>query len=178
MADQDVDKHNKTSNLSEKVVAEVDNKSFYNKYFPTDRKTYNLRIPFVGLILSVCTVYLLTICIFNREEIYLPQCLLIFIAAALGFELYYGLKIRDRQQFTPWIIFKVIELLFTFVAIVGLVLNWRWNVTLLSCALILFALNGWITCTVINTSLKMSPGCKNKSHVPDDDSVDKTYNVV
>ncbi|KAJ3665418.1 hypothetical protein Zmor_000914 [Zophobas morio] len=169
MAKPEVEMPNKSLYLS-KTVIEV--KSFYNKHFPTDRKTYNLRVPFVGLILSICTVYLLPLYVFKHEEIILPQCLLIFIAIGVGYELYYGLKIGDRKQFTPWIILKVIELLFTLVINIWLMMDLWFFLPIVVYAWILFVLNGLVTYTVINKSFKMFRGSGNKSNIPDEDNFD------
>ncbi|XP_063923373.1 uncharacterized protein LOC135137609 [Zophobas morio] len=175
MADPAVKAQNICSKLSQKVV-EV--KSFYNKHFPTDRRTYNLRVPLVGLILSVLTIHFVTNFFmvrryFRHEDTdNLVKYLLIFISAALGYELYYGLLIGDRKQFTPWILGKLIELCFTFATIIYIIVDYwsilRFCVPQLCYGLIVFALNGLVTYVVTSTSLRQFRGHGRKTDIPEE----------
>jgi hypothetical protein len=103
----DVDKHSEVT--QQKMNDKSDNiqmlskkwigvKSFYNKHFPTDRRSYNLRVPFVGLVVSVLSMHFVISELgdhwyFKDEKNLILLYLYVFVSAALSYELYYGLKI-------------------------------------------------------------------------------------
>ncbi|XP_045461872.1 uncharacterized protein LOC123671988 isoform X2 [Harmonia axyridis] len=94
---------------------------FYNKHFPTDKDSYAVRFSVVGLALSLCSLQVF----FNlqwkeyreRREFYIWALILLLSSATYG--LYYGMKIGDRKQFTPWMIFKIIEIITTTISLVN-----------------------------------------------------------
>lgn len=90
-------------------------KSFYNNHFPTDKKTFTYRIPAVGFILSILS-YQYCVYFFVDFSRAFPLFAMAYIITALllAVELYWGLTIGDRKQYTPWIILKILEIAATF----------------------------------------------------------------
>ncbi|XP_044767141.1 uncharacterized protein LOC123323021 isoform X2 [Coccinella septempunctata] len=74
---------------------------FYNRHFPTDKDSYAVRLPIIALWHDYR----------ERREYYIWALIVLISASTYG--LYYGIKIGDRKQFTPWIIFKIIEIIST-----------------------------------------------------------------
>ncbi|KAJ3631900.1 hypothetical protein MTP99_013003 [Tenebrio molitor] len=164
-------KSNKTTKLSEKCVVV---KSFYNKHFPTDRRTYNWRVPFVGLVLSILSMHFVTTefairwYMSNRENHILLH-LYVFVSAALSYELHYGLKIGDRKQYTPWLLLKLVEIFLTLATIIYILVDHPWHLNI-SAPLIIYGivvsiLNGLTTYIVGSTSLKQLRGHLAKENV-------------
>ncbi|KYB27891.1 hypothetical protein TcasGA2_TC032779 [Tribolium castaneum] len=160
-------------------------RSFYNKHFPTDRRTFNLRLPFVGLILSVLALHFVTSefavrWYFGREINDLARYCYIFAAAGVGFELYYGLKIGDRKQYTPWILLKFVELGFICATIIYIFVDSRNHLNSASAAIIygfiLLVLNGFVTYIVTSASWRQFHGKPTKTDV--DENIYETYDDV
>ncbi|XP_045461869.1 uncharacterized protein LOC123671987 [Harmonia axyridis] len=93
----------------------IELRMFYNKHFPTDKDSYAVRFSVVGLALSFCSLQLFLNLQWKEkretQEFYIWALIVLLSSAAYG--LYYGMKIGDRKQFTPWIIFKSIEIVTT-----------------------------------------------------------------
>ncbi|XP_044254164.1 uncharacterized protein LOC123004793 [Tribolium madens] len=175
-------KNAEKSKFSQKCV-EV--RSFYNKHFPTDRRTFNFRLPFVGLILSVLGLHFVTSefavqWYFQREINDLARYCYIFAAAGVGYELYYGLKIGDRKQYTPWILLKFIELCFIFATIIYIFVDSRNRLNLKAAVIvygfILLVLNGFVTYIVTSTSWRQFHGNAPKTN--SDENIYDTYDDV
>ncbi|XP_045461874.1 uncharacterized protein LOC123671989 isoform X1 [Harmonia axyridis] len=125
---------------------------FYNKHFPTDKDSYAVRFSVVGLALSLCSLQLFLNLQWKEkretQEFYIWALIVLLSSAAYG--LYYGMKIGDRKQFTPWIIFKSIEIVTTTMSLVVAFINSRGHV-LINIVICFVVLAGnifmiWIIC--------------------------------
>jgi hypothetical protein len=184
----DVDKHSEVT--QQKMNDKSDNiqmlskkwigvKSFYNKHFPTDRRSYNMRVPFVGLVVSVLSMHFVISELgdhwyFKDEKNLILLYLYVFVSAALSYELYYGLKIEDRKQHTPWILLKFIEICLTVPSIIFCVV--RHGIDAIVYGSVVLILNALTTYIVGSTSLKQLREHPAQENV-DDNIYDKGDNV-
>jgi hypothetical protein len=169
---------NVKKNKTTKLCVEV--KSFYNKHFPTDRKTYNWRLPFIGLVLSLLSMHFVAASFVIVNYTLLLPYIYIFVAAPVGYELHYGLKIGDRKQYTPWLILKLIEMCLTLASVIYVLVEYRRYMSSYAPAVVygfvILTLNGLITYVVGSMSLKQLRGHQPKENI--DENVYDNYDNV
>ncbi|KAK9877007.1 hypothetical protein WA026_016034 [Henosepilachna vigintioctopunctata] len=103
----------------------------YSNYFPTDKESFSIRYSIIGLVISLFSLQLFFFFIwFSDGMIYVHGFYLLI--ASVHFGMYQALKSGKLKLITPWLIWKIIEVLYL-VAVLFTGTIWRhhfttWNV--------------------------------------------------
>ncbi|XP_045474441.1 uncharacterized protein LOC123680543 isoform X2 [Harmonia axyridis] len=88
-------------------------KKFYTKYFPAEPETFGARFSILALIISMFALQILFFFIiwFNDGMIFMHTFYVII--ASVHYGLYYGLSTGKLRLITPWLVWKMTEIIFT-----------------------------------------------------------------
>ncbi|KAL3270336.1 hypothetical protein HHI36_009384 [Cryptolaemus montrouzieri] len=89
----------------------------FSKYLPTDRETFSIRYSLTGLVISIFALQLFFFYIWFADGIIFVHGFYVIIAS-VHFGLYQGLNKGKLRLITPWLFWKIIEIVYTIVIIV------------------------------------------------------------
>lgn len=131
---------NRTNNLQPTTMERVN--EMVQKFVSTDRKSFVIRVSVGSVILSLCALQLFVNYIWTQGHSLTHYINAIYVAVAIStYGLYTGLSNENVKDIFPWIIYKLIEVIITFVCFIRTMTGYRFHFYDFMVALVVLALD-------------------------------------